>query len=740
MYSNTIKKINRRKAERGYTLLEFAIVIVILGLVVTPLFVLYSQYQEKMAIDVTEQNIATVTNAINQYKYDYGYYPCPSLLDVSRGSVGYGRASNCSDTAEVATNSCGAGNGNGYCVESSPRNVRDRDGNDIGIQRVRRGAIPFMTLGINEIFAYDGYGNKLTYAVTENLATGAVVFDPLAGGIDVLNTNGNSLVDQNPATDSLAHYLVVSHGEDGAGAYNKQGLANTACPADINIAQSQNCNNFADAGGAMTATYRADFISTSNDLNQQDDYVSYFTMSDEVDPWRESNLNPIDIHPRLTLVDQDFAIGTVGSDDAESEVTGGLRVDDDLATGLAEGEIQVLDNLVSDSFAQMEVLAIAGDNTVAGEGIICDDPSAPYLDGISQNEGDCVGNFTSGCPDGSFLTGFDEEGRPNCSPLPCQPTQVDICGADDGSLPLGQADDIQWVYVNVPAAGPQEASVRGIRFRCDASGNWEEDTDRDSQDDNRDDGHTFEDGNAIDDDGIVGVCYCDDNPVTSNCRANYTGDVVTTMSCPYGEQTVDDSDCRCQPYSETRTVACAVGGGTYTERTDYVCRGNRHEEDDTTITADNCTCSGTDTDHRNCYSYEKGPGITTHYSVNCITGDRNKLRDEGYCTCDSSARRTITRDCPDGQVGDGIEVRQRRDCLRNRWVDQSEVSRDCRVEPEDDDDYVWKSWGTPYQTGQSSCGGEPRLGSSCGSSGDSGNCCVARGGSFDKIRCRCLPE
>jgi len=100
---------------------------------------------------------------------------------------------------------------------------------------VRIGAVPVRTLNIPDDFSGDAWANRITYAVTESMATDGL-YDRTQGAISVIDSAGNSVI--NPV-DS-AHYVLVSHGFDGAGAYVMEGVVGSAC--DAATLDGENCN------------------------------------------------------------------------------------------------------------------------------------------------------------------------------------------------------------------------------------------------------------------------------------------------------------------------------------------------------------------------------------------------------------------------------------------------------------------------------------------------------------------
>jgi prepilin-type N-terminal cleavage/methylation domain-containing protein len=76
---------------RGFTLIEMAIVIMIIGLLVASLMPLYGLYQKQQEISNTEVNVTVAISAIGTFRSLHGRYPCPASLTQDRNDPLYGR-------------------------------------------------------------------------------------------------------------------------------------------------------------------------------------------------------------------------------------------------------------------------------------------------------------------------------------------------------------------------------------------------------------------------------------------------------------------------------------------------------------------------------------------------------------------------------------------------------------------------------------------------------------------------
>jgi type II secretory pathway pseudopilin PulG len=152
------------------------------------------------------------------------------------------------------------------------------------------GVVPWRTLGLTEPDATDGWGNRLTYRVAPELvlanAMDFTACDPggsgaLSGGfcnaacttgtfpgsctppstytaskgLKIRNLASATLLMDPAATPSTgAAYIVISHGENGAGSYSKEGVLQSGSPASGTLEAANNACNVAFVAATSAAT------------------------------------------------------------------------------------------------------------------------------------------------------------------------------------------------------------------------------------------------------------------------------------------------------------------------------------------------------------------------------------------------------------------------------------------------------------------------------------------------------
>lgn len=231
--------------QKGFTLIEIAIVIIIAGILLAFLGDALTNYLKNNRIETTEYRLEQIKKSLSQYLSINGSYPCPASrnLAADAANFGQGQPATCTGAAPAGTNDVGA---------------------------VRIGAVPVRDLNLPDEYAADAWGNKFTYAVSENIANTTTPYDPADGRIVVLDSGGARIIptaagavnDGNPG----AHFVVVSHGESGAGGVSLNG-AGVSVPCNAGALDGENCDH---ANRTFTIT-----LVNSDAAAFYDDYAIY---------------------------------------------------------------------------------------------------------------------------------------------------------------------------------------------------------------------------------------------------------------------------------------------------------------------------------------------------------------------------------------------------------------------------------------------------------------------------------
>ncbi|MCD8493845.1 MAG: hypothetical protein LRY36_01450 [Alphaproteobacteria bacterium] len=249
--------------QAGFTTLEMAIIVIITGLMIASSAQLYDQFMKRYRLEITKDRISEIKDAMNEYITLTGRIPCAARLDLPLSDPDFGKETDCTATAIPGTFDT-TGRVDPVSGTASP---------------VRIGAVPVKTLSeafadpslnpsgknvlkISSEHAFDGWGNRLTYAVSAQMTTSAENYTKNNGGIQIIDTTGNDLT--NPPQTAL--YVLVSHGPDSAGAYGREGTLVSACPAPTSM-EAENCDN--------DGTFRRSLLYSDNPATGMDDITDF---------------------------------------------------------------------------------------------------------------------------------------------------------------------------------------------------------------------------------------------------------------------------------------------------------------------------------------------------------------------------------------------------------------------------------------------------------------------------------
>lgn len=270
------------RRQRAFTLVEIAVVIVVLGFLLAMIAGIATSLIGQQRREMTRLRLAGVETALALFVSQNKRLPCPA-------------------DGRVAGTTAGAGlelRAGGNCRTTGAANTQTH------------GVVPWRTLGLAEPDVTDGWGNRLTYRVApEAVADNSLdltACDPggtggLSGGVcdatcanatfpgactaPSLYTQNKGLKIRNIAAATLimdpaltpstgAAYLVISHGENRGGSYNSDGILQLGTPAS-GTQEAANAANvaFTYATSAASVAFVDDFQVFTADTGHFDDYV-----------------------------------------------------------------------------------------------------------------------------------------------------------------------------------------------------------------------------------------------------------------------------------------------------------------------------------------------------------------------------------------------------------------------------------------------------------------------------------
>lgn len=227
----------------GFSLLEMAVVLLLISIGTGLGLQFWAHQGGENCTRSTPDELATMQNAIDQFVAANGRYPLPASRRLGTSDPAYGReVTDPFDTSIVRI------------PQASP---------------VLLGAVPHVTLNLPTELASDCWGNKFTYAVSQN-------FTNAAGYSNTANFGGIILrygaIAGTQELESEAAYVIVSHGADalGATAANYTGPEINCNSVATNLAQpridKENCDT-------INSIFHLSEINTTKPELYFDDYV-----------------------------------------------------------------------------------------------------------------------------------------------------------------------------------------------------------------------------------------------------------------------------------------------------------------------------------------------------------------------------------------------------------------------------------------------------------------------------------
>lgn len=209
-----------KKIISGFTLVEMAIVLMIIGLLLGGLIPTLSAQMESQRITETRKSLGEIQDALIGFAIINGRLPCPADGTIATGQANAGVEAIAGTTCSNVANNAAAG------------------------------VLPWATLGVSET---DGWGRRFTYRVTTVFAD-AISANTFGGGCTpspaptqssfALCSSGNLNVlsaasgGTNVAIDTPL--VLISHGKNGCGAYLSTGNPISIAEGD---SSGDNCNN-----------------------------------------------------------------------------------------------------------------------------------------------------------------------------------------------------------------------------------------------------------------------------------------------------------------------------------------------------------------------------------------------------------------------------------------------------------------------------------------------------------------
>ena len=216
----------QRSHYQGFSLLEMAVVVSILGVLLSGVLTVATSSYEKKSVANSKADMSYIKSFIDNYYQKYGYIPCPASPTAVEGTSGFGVATDCSSAVISPANTWEIGS---------------------STDTLRGGVLPIRTLGLPDSSMYDEWGNRLGYVAIKALAVDDVTYQAYVtalttGVIQIVDVNYNQILDA--STNSIVSYVLISYGKDRKGAFGRKILdSNPKIACGSVTKDSENCDN-----------------------------------------------------------------------------------------------------------------------------------------------------------------------------------------------------------------------------------------------------------------------------------------------------------------------------------------------------------------------------------------------------------------------------------------------------------------------------------------------------------------
>lgn len=147
-------KINN---DKGFNLLMLCIVIMALSILMSSVLGFYSITNYKKRMQTTNERFQTIDLAIKNYIFKNNKFPCPAPLNCNK------------DSCKVSGDNIGVSKVNdSQDCNADNQGVFESTNIDTG-KKIYYGGIPTITLGLDNSYISDGWGNKIVYIIPKEL-------------------------------------------------------------------------------------------------------------------------------------------------------------------------------------------------------------------------------------------------------------------------------------------------------------------------------------------------------------------------------------------------------------------------------------------------------------------------------------------------------------------------------------------------------------------------------------------
>ncbi|MFW0777033.1 MAG: ubiquitin-activating E1 FCCH domain-containing protein [Rickettsiales bacterium] len=238
----------------GFTILELTIVVIIIALVSGMGLMATIGAVESARRAATENKLNEIEAALMRYREIYDRLPCPADITVPDTDDDVGEAT-------TPTGDCTNGG-----VDPQARLWT------VGVNEVVEGAVPVKALNLPDDFMYDGWDRRILYTVNATFTSEksfTYMHPKEQCGTDIYGVNSGVTKSTN------AIYALISHGENGHGAYISSGSRITDSSADGNELKNCRCTAVGADAASFTGTVQKPYSQNAGGGLVFDDIVRF---------------------------------------------------------------------------------------------------------------------------------------------------------------------------------------------------------------------------------------------------------------------------------------------------------------------------------------------------------------------------------------------------------------------------------------------------------------------------------
>ncbi len=262
------RNVRLKADEKGFSLMEISIVLVVLGLMVGGIASALTQDLRRTKQINLKNKMDAIEQALGAFVKKNNRLPCPADATYTITNVRFGFEGSTAGTSCI-TGATYDGNGN-RSANPTPSTA------NFYISTFAGGVVPVRTLGLADEYAFDSWGGRFSYVVDTTMTatdsfTSYFLNYPFASKISVNDISGST-------NTTIALAVVLSHGANGHGAFQLNGTRKNAGITNTNELTNCHCDNTGTAGVFSNSFVSGRNTASSTDLRDSfDDVLRYYT-------------------------------------------------------------------------------------------------------------------------------------------------------------------------------------------------------------------------------------------------------------------------------------------------------------------------------------------------------------------------------------------------------------------------------------------------------------------------------